>query len=119
VHAGSVAAIDDDFHAAGAEIIWVLEQGPVFEDGTAATCYDTMLTLGADQGWCVGDDETDAPYADAFDTSPFSVYRGFEIIVRRSTMTIEFASSHGSPYGNDNLTAQELLAEVEAVVAGP
>ncbi len=44
--------------------------------------------------------------------------RGFEIIVRRSTMTIEWASSHGSVGGNDNISAADLLAEVEAVVAG-
>ena len=113
-----MAALDDDFNAAGAEIIWVLEQGPAFEDGTADNCFDTLQTLGADQGWCVGDDETDAPYADVWDDSPFAVGRGFEVIVRRSTMTIEFASSHGSVGGNDNLTAAELLAEVEAVVAG-
>jgi len=66
----------------------------------------------------VGDDETAYPYADAFDDSPFSVSRGFEIIVRRSTMTIEWASSHGSVGGNDNISAADLLAEVEAVVAG-
>lgn len=97
----------------------MLEQGPRFEDGTADECLETLQALGADQGWCVGDDETDPPYADVWDLSPFAQNRGFEIIVRRSTMTIEWASSHGSVSGNDNISAAELLAEVEAVVAGP
>ena len=113
-----MAAIDDDFIAAGAEIIWILEQGPFFEDGTADNCLDVLTSVGADQGWCVGDDETDDPYADVWDDSPFAVDRGVDIIVRRSTMTIEWVASHGSPGGNDNVSAADLLAEVEAIVAG-
>ncbi len=111
-----MAAIDEDFDAAGAQIIWVLEQGPSFEDGTADNCFDTLETLGASTGWCVGDDET-LPEADVWDDSPLANNRGFEIIVRRSTMTIEWTSSHGSG-ANDNISAEELLqAAIDVIEA--
>ncbi len=78
---------------------------------------DTMDVLGDPQvGWCVGDDQTQ-PVAGTFDDSPFSEFRGFDIIVPRSTMVVEFSTSHGTPSGNDNITGEELLVEVEAIVA--
>ena len=107
--------VEDELTAAGAQIIWVLEQGPRFEDGTAAVCATTMEELGATQGWCVGDDQT-KPDADVFDTSEFSDGRGFDLIVPRSTMQIVFSTSHGTPSGNENLTGEEVLAEVKRVV---
>lgn len=108
-----MAAIEDDIAEAGAEIIWVLEKGPAFEDGTAALCADVMDELGSeDQGWCVGDAQTE-PQAGTFDESPFSLDRGFEMIVHRATMEIVFASSHGSVPGNENLSPEEILAAVQ------
>ncbi len=111
-----MAAIDEDFEAAGAALIWVLEDSASFAGGTADNCFDTMETLGASTGWCVGDDET-LPEADVWDDSPLANNRGFEIIVRRSTMTIEWTSSHGSG-ANDNISAEELLqAAIDVIEA--
>ena len=103
--------------AAGAQIVWVLEQGPQFQDGTAVECEEVMQELGATQGWCVGDDETQ-PVADVFDDSPFAEGRGFDFIVPRSTMRIEYVTTHGTPSGNDNLTGDDILAAVQEVIAG-
>ena len=109
-----MAEIDDDFIATGAQIVWVLEQDASFGDGTAVSCFDTMSELGADAGWCVGDDET-LPEPDVWDDSPLANNRGFEIIVDRSTMQVVWTSSHGSG-SNDNVSPEELLAEVVAAV---
>ncbi len=109
-----MVAVESDIIAAGAQIIWVLEQGPQFQDGTATECFALMEELGATQGWCVGDDQT-KPDADVWDESEFSVGRGFDLIVPRSTMEIVFSSSHGTPMGNDNLSGEEILAEVQRV----
>ena len=65
-------------------------------------------------GWCVGDAQT-MPTERAFDNSPFSFFRGFEMILPRETMVVEFASAHGST-GGDNLSGEQLLEEVRAVV---
>ena len=73
----------------------------------------------SDKGWCVGDEETHTPLGpapDTFDTSPFSVGRGFDLIVPRESMVIRYSSSHGSPSGNDNLTGQDLLTEIQAIL---
>ncbi|MFT4627243.1 MAG: hypothetical protein ACI8PZ_005925 [Myxococcota bacterium] len=113
----SVTDVQDDLIDAGAQIIWVLEQGQSFEDGTANNCFDTMERFGATQGWCVGDDQT-KPDADVWDESEFSVGRGFDLIVPRSTMQIVYTTSHGTPNGNENLTGADVLAEVRAVVGG-
>ncbi len=81
--------------------------------GTAELCTEVMDTLGDPQvGWCVGDGQTE-PVAGTFDDSPFSVARGFDIIVSRSSMEILWSSSHGSIGGNDNLDGEQVL---EAVV---
>jgi len=112
-----VVGIEDEIVKAGAQIIWVLEKGPRFEDGTSDLCY-TLLgdNGGSTQGYCVGDDQT-VPVAGAFDDSPFSVNRGFDIVVNRRTMKIVWESSHGSPSGNDNPSAAEVLAAVQKAVA--
>jgi hypothetical protein len=112
-----VAEVEDEIVAAGAEIIWVLEQDPSFEPGTANRCMETMDALGSkDQGWCVGDEQTE-PVAGTFDDSPFSVARGFDMIVPRSTMEIVWTSSHGTPSGNENLEGEDVLAAVQEAVA--
>lgn len=121
--------IEDDFVAAGAEIVWVLEQDTDFQPGTAASCMDTLEFLDARRGWCVGDGETQ-PEPGTFDSSPFSVNpgesdapehpsgRGFDMIVPISTMTIAYTTNHGNPHLNENITAEELLAVVQEIVAG-
>ncbi|MCB9674612.1 MAG: hypothetical protein H6737_05805 [Alphaproteobacteria bacterium] len=115
--------MEDDIIAAGAEIIWVLEADASGVAGTAASCmaffdqFPTQYGVSVDQGWCVGDGQT-IPTPGTFDNSPFSVGRGFDLIVPRDTMRIELASSHGSPSGNDNLSGADILAEVQAIVAG-
>ena len=104
--------------AAGAQIVWVLEDDPTFQDGTADSCQTVMDVLGSqDQGLCVGDGQTE-PVANTFDSSPFSVARGFDMIVPRSTMQVVWSSSHGTTSGNENLTGADVLAEVRSVVSG-
>lgn len=113
-----MAQVEDDLVAAGAQIVWVLEDDPTFQDGTADSCQTVMDALGAqDQGFCVGDGQT-LPVANTFDDSPFSVARGFDMIVPRRTMKIAWSSSHGTPTGNENMTGADVLAEVEAVIDG-
>lgn len=76
----------------------------------------TLDELGSDdQGWCVGDAETE-PVAGTFDDSPFSIARGFDMIVPRSTMEILWTSSHGTPSGNENLDGEDVLAAVQDAV---
>ncbi len=95
----------------------MLEQGRLYEDGTAEQCREVMTQAGASAGWCVGDDETQ-PEIDAWDDSAFSIGRGFDIIVTRSDMVIQYSTSHGTPTGNDNVSGEELLQAVRDVVAG-
>jgi len=38
--------------------------------------------------------------------------------VPRSTMRIEYVTTHGTPSGNDNLTGDDILAAVQEVIAG-
>jgi hypothetical protein len=114
-----VAEVEDEIVAAGAQIVWVLEQGPRFEPGTAALCDEVLDQLGSgDVGLCVGDAETE-PEPGTFDASPFSVARGFDMIVPKDTMVIRWTSSHGTPQGNDNLDGQAVLDEVNAILADP
>ncbi|MEN0062549.1 MAG: hypothetical protein AAGA48_10400 [Myxococcota bacterium] len=75
-----------------------------------------MDTFGSNRGICVGDSET-RPEAGTFDQSPFSIARGFDIIVDRSSMEIVWESSHGTPSGNENLDGTEVLAAVQDAVA--
>lgn len=101
---------------AGAQIIWVLEQTTFGEPGTAENCRDFMDSVGSTLGWCVGDSET-MPVPGTFDESPFSIERGFDIIVPRGGMDIRYTTNHGTVSGNENITGAELLVEVQAVVA--
>lgn len=102
---------------AGAQIIWVLEQNSFGQPGTAEMCRNFLDSRGSELGWCVGDGET-IPTPGTFDTSPFSIARGFDIIVPRSTMEIVFTTNHGTPQGNENISGEELLAQIQAVAAG-
>lgn len=97
-------------------MIWVLEQGRAFEDGTAENCRNTMENAGSTAGLCVGDDETE-PDADVWDESVFSVGRGFDILVERSSMEILWSTSHGTPSGNDNPDGAEILQMVRDSIA--
>ena len=112
-----MAEVADDIVAAGAQIVWVLEETSGGVPGTADLCMDAMDVLGdPSQGWCVGDAETE-PEPGVFDDSPFSVYRGFDMILPRTTMEILWTTSHGTPAGNENLEGDEVLAAVEQVIA--
>ncbi len=95
----------------------MLEQGYLAQPGTASMCRDILDDLGSDDGWCMGDSQTQ-PVSGTFDNSPFSIGRGFDLIVQRDTMELLWSSNHGTPSGNDNLTGAQVLAEVEARV-GP
>jgi hypothetical protein len=116
LHAGSVADIEEDIIAAGAQLIWVLEQTALGGSPDADDCRSAMDFLGSDDGWCVGDGQTQ-PTPGTFDNSPFSVARGFDMIVERETMVIVWEASHGTGGGQDNPSAAEVLAAVEAAVA--
>lgn len=111
----SVAEQEEAIEDAGAAVIWVLEATIDGRDATSETCLETMERLGSDRGFCVGDDQTE-PEPDTFDRSPFSVARGFDMVVPRESMEIVFTTAHGTPDGNENLTGEELLAEVERIV---
>ena len=101
---------------AGAQIIWVLEQDESGNIGTAANCRTYLDEKGSTEGLCVGDGET-MPDFGAFDNSPFSVSRGFDMIVVRETMEIVFTASHGTNGGNENIDGERLLEVVQQVVA--
>jgi hypothetical protein len=109
--------VEQEILAAGAQIIWVLEQNSFGQPGTAQMCRSFLDGMGSTLGWCVGDGET-IPTPGTFDNSPFSIARGFDIIVPRSTMEIVFTTNHGTPMGNENISGEELLAEIQAVAAG-
>ena len=106
--------VEDQIIAAGAEIIWVLEANAFLQPGTAEDCRTIVNGLGSQVGWCVGDSET-MPVAGVFDNSPFSLSRGFDIIVPRATMEIVYATNHGTPGGNENISGEALLAQVQLV----
>lgn len=112
----SVVSVEDDIIAAGAQLIWVMEQTAASAPGTADNCYSFMDQLGSTQGLCVGDSQTQ-PTPGTFDTSPFSIARGFDILVPRASMKVVFTTNHGTTSGNDNLTGPELLVEIQALAA--
>ena len=53
-----------------------------------------------------------------WDDSPFSVGRGFDIVVLRTTMTVEFITNHGPPTGNDNIDGDAVLEAILEVIEG-
>ena len=109
--------MEDDILALGAEIIWVLEADYNGDPGTARLCEERMSELGATKGWCVGDGQT-VPTPGTWDDSPFSVGRGFDLLVPTKSMEIAFSSSHGTPSGNDNLNGDAFVEALEDVIAG-
>jgi hypothetical protein len=100
---------------AGAEIVWVLQTDAFLELGTAQGCRDLVNALGSTHGWCVGDADTQ-PMPGTFNESPFGMGRGFDIIVPRSTMVIEYTSYTGP--SQDEITGEELLARIQEIADG-
>ncbi len=116
-----MAEIEDQFEAAGAQIVWVFTETQDFDPGTAENCRAFVDGRGSARGLCVGDSQTmnqRVPSTTTWDDSPFAVGRGIDILVTRRDMVIVEAYSHGTPSGNDNLTGAQLLERVQAVVAG-
>ena len=92
-----------------------MEADQIGQPGTAASCRDFMDDRGSEAGWCVGDGQTE-PEPGVWDNSPFSVGRGFDIIVPRGSMEIVFTTNHGTPAGNENIDGEDVLeAVIEAV----
>jgi len=106
----------DEFTRRRAQIIWVLEEGPNFEEATVDECVFVMETLGATEGWCVGDAETE-PLAHVFDDSPFSNGNGFLMFVPTSTMEVAYAASQGGHGAQDNLRMHEMIDALDQVLA--
>ncbi len=94
----------------------MLEQTAIGGSPDADDCRGTMDFLGSDDGWCVGDGQT-VPTPGTFDNSPFSVNRGFDMVVDRQSMEIVWEGNHGTGGGQDNPSAADVLAAVEAAVA--
>ena len=108
-----MAQQEENIIAEGVQIVWVLEYDIFFAAGTALACRSFVDSEGSDKGLCAGDGETQ-PIAGVFDSSPFSVGRGIDMLVRRADMEIVFTAAHGTPGGNDNYTGQELLGFIQA-----
>ena len=108
--------MEEDIIDAGAQIVWVMEQNQLGQAGTAEACRDFMDGRGSDAGWCVGDGQTE-PEPGVWDDSPFSVGRGFDIIVPRHSMEIVFTTSHGTVNGNENISGADVLEAVQEAVA--
>ncbi len=116
-----MAQVEEQFVAAGAQIIWVLQQDSSVQQGTAMSCRDFMNAnpRNSDAGWCVGDGETTGqmtPSDRTWTDSPLALGRGYDLIVSRRDMVIRDAPTHGTPSGNENLTGAELLARVQTVI---
>ncbi len=112
-----MAEVEQQIADEGAQIIWVLEQDTMRNPGTAEGCREFMDFHGSSVGWCVGDAQT-MPTAGSFDESPFSVGRGFDIIVPRGSMEIVYTTNHGTPSGNENPSGEDVLNAVKDVAAG-
>ena len=108
--------MEAEIESAGARIVWVLESNLLGQPGSAESCRDFMDYLESEAGLCVGDGETE-PAPGAWDESPFSVGRGFDLLVLRSDMVVAWTSSHGTPEGNENLTGEDVLEAVEELLA--
>lgn len=106
--------VEEEILNAGAMIIWVQQQQVNSRPGTAENCAQLRMSDGSDKGICVGDGTTQ-PTPGVWDSSPFRVGRGTDVIVRKSDMRIMFAAPHGTPTRNDDLTGAELLQEVRNV----
>lgn len=109
-----MAQNEEAIQDAGAQIVWVLEQDTQNQPGTAEGCRDFMDGRGSEAGLCVGDAETE-PAPGTFDRSPLATFRDFDIIVPLASMEIVFATDHGTPGGNDNLSGDAILEAVREV----
>jgi len=109
-----VAQVEQQILAAGAQIVWVLEQDMSFQPGTAQACRTFLNSQGSSAGICVGDGQT-MPTARVWDRSPLSIARGIDVIVRLDDMKIAFVATHGTPAGNDNLTGAQVLQHVRDI----
>ena len=112
-----MAQLDNDIAAEGIQIVWVLMQDRLFRAGTADRCRDYIRSISGDVGLCVGDSET-RPMADAFGDSDIAIGRGYDVLVRRSDMKVVYATTHGTPGGNETLTGQQLLDNIRRVISG-
>lgn len=108
-----MASVENEIIAAGAQIVWVMERNTSSQPGSAMDCANWVRSRGGSRGICVGDGETE-PLAGVFDVSPFAIGRGFDIIVDRETMVIDYVTTHGTPAGNENPDGQTILSEVRA-----
>ncbi|MEO1268513.1 MAG: hypothetical protein AAFX99_10475 [Myxococcota bacterium] len=121
IHARSVVEVEEQLEAAGAQLIWVMQETSTYEQGTAENCRDFMDELQSNVGLCIGEAETTGQSpegANIFRGSEFAVARGIDLIVSRRDMVIRYGSPHGTPTGNENLTGEELLVEVQKVIDG-
>ncbi len=109
-----MAQVEEQIIAAGAQLVWVLEQDANFNPGTATSCRNYVDSQGSNAGICVGDGETQ-PTPGVWDRSPFARGRGIDLIVRRSDMRVIWVSTHGTPAGNENLTGEQVLEEVRRI----
>jgi hypothetical protein len=107
--------IEQDLISEGIGLIWVLEADRSGVDGTASSCRDYVDSFGSTTGRCVGDGQTE-PTPGTWDDSPLAIGRGFDIIVERETMRVLYQTTHGTPGGNENLTAQQLLEEIRGAL---
>lgn len=108
-----MAQIEADIAADGVQLVWVLEADSSTNPGTAESCRRFVDSKGSTSGLCVGDGQT-MPLPLTFDRSPFAEGRGFDILVRRSDMRIIYLTTHGTPGGNENLRAAELLEAIRS-----
>lgn len=113
--------MEEEFVAAGAQIIWVLLQDRNVQQGTAMSCREFLNSSprNSDGGWCVGDGQTmnqPMPSDTTWSDSPIAIGRGYDLIVSRRDMVVRDAPTHGTPGGNENLTGSELLERVQAVL---
>ena len=106
--------VEQQIIEAGAELIWVLEADGLGTPGTAEVCRNFMDGLGSELGWCVGDGQT-MPNPGTFDDSPFGNGKGFDIVVPRETMEIVYVTNHGIGGGFENISGEELLAQIQMI----
>ena len=108
-----MAEVEADIESAGAQLIWVLQQGPLLNPGTASECRERFDGYGSKSGLCVGDGETE-PEPASFHESSLAEGRGFDLMVDLKTMEIVWTSTHGTPSGNENLDGAQVLEAVRA-----
>lgn len=110
-----MANVASQIEAAGARIVWVMQQTGSFQDGTAGNCVDFINGEGSSTGICVGDSQSSPQFP--FKDSALSSGRGIDLIVDPLTMEIIFTAGHGTSAGNQNLDGNEILTAVEDAVA--